>query len=122
MEELFLTAISSHFRFNVRGSITTEDLFNLCDDDLRKLYHSLKAEAATDDDPFGVETKKARVASLKLKVVTAVIEHRKALRVAAEESAQRSAIRQRALAVKAKREAEALEELSDEELDKLIGV
>lgn len=132
-KNLFELATRCKYRFPYRGQITIEDLWDLRLTDLDSAFKVLKTESKSVFKTLNAEVKKASEESLlKLKtkedeelsnkisivryIVSAKLEEQK---IRENEKANKE-MKQKLLAIKARREEAALENFSDEELDKMI--
>ena len=122
MEKIFETAIRNKYRFNYRGVITTEDLWDLDVKELDCIYKGLmstKKESETES----LLTKKTTntVLDHKIEIVKYIFGVKVEEAKAAEQRAENAAKKQKILAILARKQDAELENKSAEELEKLIA-
>lgn len=119
MENIFINASRKKYRFNYKGSITTEDLWDLPVTELDKIYKSLRAKAkmAADEESLLTEKSAADTELMEQIEIVKYIVSTKVAETEARKSAQAKAQqKQRILDLIAKKQDEELEGKSVDEL------
>lgn len=121
-ENLFEAAVRSKYRFPFKGSITTEDLWDLSVQDLDRVFKALNAEAkqSQEESLLKVRDKQAEILDRKIEIVKHIVAVRQAEIAAMKEAADKKAQKQRILEIIAKKEDDALQNMSVEELQKMV--
>jgi len=126
---IFASATRKKVRFDHKGSISIEELWDLKLADLKSVYQSLTAQLTKDggeDNIFGdtgkskEEIEKAELLSLKIEIVKQIAAVKKEENDARDKEAANKALTQKILGIKAKRADAALLDASDEELDAIL--
>lgn len=123
MENKFINASRRKYRFNYKGQITTEDLWDLPVSALDSIYKSLRAEAKASDEEeslLAANTKTDTELDEKINIVKYIVSCKMKEadeRKAAAEQAQK---RQKILDLIDRKQNEALENLSIEELTRML--
>lgn len=121
MEKLFETASKKKIRFNYRGVITTEDLWDLDVTALDYIYKNLMiAKKESETESLLEEKKTNSILELQIEIVKHIFEAKVEERKAAELQAENAAKKQKILAILARKQDAELENKSTEELEKLI--
>lgn len=123
METKFINASRRKYRFNYKGQITTEDLWDLPMSALDSIYKSLRAEAKASDEEeslLAANTKTDTELDEKIDIIRYIVSCKMKEadeRKAAAEQAQK---RQKILDLIDRKQNEALENLSVEELTRML--
>lgn len=122
MENIFEKATREKLRFPYRGNATVEDLWDLNPEALDKIYGKLRAQQRTveTDSLRGCDAKGDVILALQIAVVTKVFQVKQAEREAREAAATRKAEKQKILEIIARKQDQALEGKSLEELTKMV--
>lgn len=119
MTNIWVECLKNKFRFEFKGLISTEDLFDLTLADLDAIYKSLKKEekdlqgdSLLDND----ENPKVREVEVKIEVVKAVFDMKKAEIARAERALANKAQKDKILAIIEDKENQELSEKSIDEL------
>lgn len=122
--ELYEKALREDWRFPYKGleGADIKDLWKLTIPSLKKLYMELRNSLVdtTGSDIFDTETPADRLTRLKIELVERVAQVKKEEAKAKLEAKEKREIKQNLLAIKAKKEQEKYENMSEEELDKLL--
>ena len=122
MEKLFETASKMKVRFNYRGVITTEDLWDLDVKALDYIYKQLMVAKKESETESLLEEKKTNtILEIQIEIVKHIFNVKVEERKAAELKAENDAKKQKILAILARKQDAELESKSVEELQKLIG-
>ena len=121
MEKLFETASRMRVRFNYRGVITTEDLWDLDVRALDYIYKQLMVAKKESETESLLEEKKTNpILEVQIEVVKHIFNVKVEERKAAELQAENAAKKQKILAILARKQDAELENKSAEELEELI--
>lgn len=119
MTNIWVECLKNKFRFEFKGLISTEDLFDLTLADLDAIYKSLKKEEKDlqGDSLLGNdENPKVREVEVKIEVVKAVFDMKKAEIARAERALANKAQKDKILAIIEDKENQELSEKSIDEL------
>jgi hypothetical protein len=121
-KNLFELATRCKYRFPYRGQITIEDLWDLHPTDLDSVFKTLNAEAkkVSEESLLKLKAKEDEELSDKIAIVRYIVSVKLEEQKIREKEKANKETKQKLLAIKAKREEAALENISDEELDKMI--
>nr|DAH47315.1 MAG TPA: hypothetical protein [Bacteriophage sp.] len=122
-KNLFELATRCKYRFPYRGQITIEDLWDLHPTDLDSVFKTLNAEAkkASEESLLEPKTEKDEELSNKIEIIKYIVSTKLAEQAAKESEKANKEKKQKLLAIKARREEAALENISDEQLNKMIN-
>ncbi len=122
-KNLFELATRCKYRFPYRGQITIEDLWDLRPTDLDSVFKTLNAEAkkASEESLLEPKTEKDEELSNKIEIIKYIVSTKLAEQAAKESEKANKEKKQKLLAIKARREEAALENISDEQLNKMIN-
>ena len=119
--ELFINATRANYQFPFRGMINVIDLWDLSLTNLDSVFKTLNAEAKKSEEEslLNTKSKEDEEISNKIEIVKYIVKlDEKKKREDAKKNAE---MRQRLLEIKAKRQDAALENMSDEDLDKALA-
>lgn len=121
-KNLFELATRYKYRFPYRGKITIEDLWDLRLADLDSVFKTLNAEVkkASEESLLKLKTKEDEELSNKIAIVRYIVSAKLEEQKIREKEKTNKEMKQKLLAIKARREEAALENISDEELDNMI--
>jgi len=120
---LFEVATRNNYQFPFRGLINVIDLWDLSLTNLDSVFKILNAEVKKSEEESLLNTKSKEDEELynKIEIVKYIVGVKLAEKEAKEYEKKNREMKQRLLAIKAKRQNEALENLSDEDLDRAIA-
>lgn len=120
---LFEVATRNNYQFPFRGLINVIDLWDLSLTNLDSVFKVLNAEIKKSEEESLLNTKSKEDEELsnKIEIVKYIVGVKLAEKEAKEDEKKNREMKQRLLAIKAKRQNEALENLSDEDLDRAIA-
>ena len=122
MEKIFETASKMKVRFNYRGVITTEDLWDLDVKALDYIYKQLMVAKKESETESLLEEKKTNpILEVQIEIVKYIFDVKVEERKAAELRDENAAKKQKILAILARKQDAELENKSAEELEKLIA-
>ena len=110
-ENLFEGAVRAKYRFPFKGQITAEDLWDLSLQDLDRVFKALNAEAKQSDEES---------LHRKIEIVKHIVAVKQAEIQAIKAAADKKAQKQRIMEIIAKKEDEALQNMTKEELMKMV--
>lgn len=122
-KNLFELATRCKYRFPYRGQITIEDLWDLRLADLDSVFKTLNAEAkrASEESLLKLKAKEDEELSDKIAIVRYIVSVKLEEHKIREKEKANKETKQKLLAIKARREEAALENISDEQLNKMIN-
>jgi hypothetical protein len=122
-KNLFELATRCKYRFPYRGQITIEDLWDLHPTELDTIFKTLNAEAkkVSEESLLELKTKEDEELSNKITIVRYIVYAKLEDQKIRENEKANKDRKQKLLAIKARREEAALENISDEQLDKMIN-
>ena len=120
---LFEVATRNNYQFPFRGLINVIDLWDLSLTNLDSVFKVLNAEVKKSEEEslLNTKTKEDEEISNKIEIVKYIVGVKLAEKEAKEDEKKNREMKQRLLAIKVKRQNEALENLSDEDLDRAIA-
>ena len=122
-ERLFELATRNKMRFPFKGMISVEDLWDLSLTNLDSVFKTLNAEAKKSEEEslLNTKSKEDEEISNKIEIVKYIVSVKLDEKKKREDAKKNAEMRQRLLEIKAKRQDAALENMSDEELDKTLA-
>ena len=123
MADIFFNALKNKYRFNYRGVLTTEDLFNLDVKDLDAIYKSLKKFQRESDEEslLQKEKKENKILNDKIAIIRTIVEDKMIQKDKAKKAAQKKAQNQKILEILADKKNEDLKSKSVEELQAMLA-
>ena len=120
---LFEVATRNNYQFPFRGMINVIDLWHLSPTNLDSVFKTLNAESkkSQEESLLVTKTKEDEEISNKIGIVKYIVGVKLAEKKAREDAKKNAEKRQRLLEIKAKRQDAALENMSDEELNKALA-
>lgn len=120
---LFEVATRENYLFPFKGMINVIDLWNLSLTNLDSVFKTLNAEVKKSEEEslLNAKTKEDEELTNKIEIIKYIVSKKLAEKEARENEKKNKEKRQRILEIKAKRQDEALENMSDEDLDKLLA-
>ena len=122
MTDLFKVATKKKYRFNFKGQLTVEDLWELSVEDLDKIYKTLKSQQRNSQEESLLQTasKEDRELSNKIDIIKTIFTDKLIAREKALKVAEKKAQNQRILEIMADKQDAALKEKSLEELQNML--
>lgn len=121
---IFENATRKKYRFEYKGLITVEDLWDLSLTELDKIYKSLKikVKAAKEEESLLVsESKEDIEINEQIEIIRYIVNIKRSENEAARNAKENAQRKQKIMDIIAKKQNEALENLSVEELTKLLN-
>lgn len=121
--ELFINATRNNYQFPFRGMINVIDLWDLSLTNLDSVFKTLNAEAKKSEEEslLNTKSKEDEEVSNKIEIVKYIVSVKLDEKKKREDAKKNDEMRQRLLEIKAKRQDAALENMSDEDLDKALA-
>ena len=121
--ELFINATRNNYQFPFRGMISVIDLWDLSLTNLDSVFKTLNAEAKKSEEEslLNTKSKEDEEISNKIEIVKYIVSVKLDEKKKREDAKKNAEMRQRLLEIKAKRQDAALENMSDEDLDKALA-
>lgn len=120
---LFEVATRENYLFPFKGMINVIDLWDLSLTNLDSVFKTLNAEVKKSEEEslLNAKTKEDEDLTNKIEIIKYIVNKKLAEKEARENEKKNKEKRQRILEIKAKRQDEALENMSDEDLDKMLA-
>ena len=121
--ELFINATRNNYQFPFRGMINVIDLWDLSLTNLDSVFKTLNAEVKKSEEEslLNTKSKEDEEISNKIEIVKYIVSVKLDEKKKRENAKKNAEMRQRLLEIKAKRQDAALENMSDEDLDKALA-
>lgn len=121
--ELFINATRNNYQFPFRGMINVIDLWDLSLTNLDSVFKTLNAEVKKSEEEslLNTKSKEDEEVSNKIEIVKYIVSVKLDEKKKREDAKKNAEMRQRLLEIKAKRQDAALENMSDEDLDKALA-
>lgn len=123
MADLFKIATKRKYRFNFRGVITVEDLWDLKVEELDSIYKSLKSKQkdASEESLLQTVSKEDKELNNKIEIIKAIVTDKLSAKERAQKAAAQRAQNQRILEIMADKQDAELKEKSVEELQAMLA-
>ena len=120
---LFEVATRENYLFPFKGMINVIDLWDLSLTNLDSVFKTLNAEAKKSEEEslLNTKSKEDEEISNKIEIVKYIVSVKLDEKKKREDAKKNAEMRQRLLEIKAKRQDAALENMSDEDLDKALA-
>ena len=121
--ELFINATRNNYQFPFRGTINVIDLWDLSLTNLDSVFKALNAEVKKSEEEslLNTKSKEDEEISNKIEIVKYIVGVKLDEKKKRENAKKNAEMRQRLLEIKAKRQDAALENMSDEDLNKALA-
>lgn len=121
--ELFINATRNNYQFPFRGMVNVIDLWDLSLTNLDSVFKTLNAEAKKSEEEslLNTKSKEDEEISNKIEIIKYIVSVKLDEKKKREDAKKNAEMRQRLLEIKAKRQDAALENMSDEDLDKALA-
>lgn len=123
MADLFKVAAKKKYRFNYKGSITVEDLWDLSVEELDSIYKRLKAQQRNNSEESLLQSisKEDKELTNKIDIIKTIVADKLIAKERALKVAEKKAQNQRILEIMADKQDAALKEKSLEELQAMLA-
>jgi len=120
---MFEKASRLKLRFDYKGVATVEDLWDISMVGLNKVFQGLNAELKVSKEESLLETRdtKDKVLELKVEIIKHIASVRQAEKEAIKNASKRKAKKEKLLEIIAKKQDQSLEQMSVEDLTKLVN-
>lgn len=124
MSDLFKVAAKKKYRFNFKGQITVEDLWDLSVEDLDKIYGNLMSQKnnTSKESLLQEVSKEDEELSNKIEIIKIIVADKLAEKDMAIKAAEKKAQNQRILEIIADKQDASLKEKSIEELQAMLNL
>lgn len=121
--ELFINATRNNYQFPFRGMVDVIDLWDLSLTNLDSVFKTLNAEVKKSEEEslLNTKSKEDEEISNKIEIVKYIVSVKLDEKKKREDAKKNAEMRQRLLEIKAKRQDAALENMSDEDLDRALA-
>lgn len=121
--DMFELAAKWKIRFNYRGVLTVEDLFDISLEDLDAIFKSLnlRYKASKEESLLEVRSSEDKKLELQINLIKYIVQVKKALAAKRLAAAEKKQKRETLLALKADAENKALKEKSVEDINKMLA-
>ena len=122
-EKMFELAVRNKFRFPFKGSISTEDLWDLSVEDLDSIFKNLNLQIkkSNEESLLGSKTKEDEILDLKIKIIKYIVSVKLAEKEAKIKAKENKEKKQKILAILAAKQEKDLESKSIEELTEMLN-
>lgn len=123
MADLFKIAAKRKYRFNYKGLITVEDLYDLTIEELDKIYKNLKVQQRNNSEESLLQTisKEDKELNNKIEIIKVIVADKLAAKEKAQKAVEQRAQRQRILEIMEDKKDAALKEKTIEELQAMMS-
>lgn len=120
---MFKVAVKEKFRFPFRGMVSVEDLFDLSIQQLDSVFKSLNSQVKQSNEESLLETKTKQDSELDIKIaiVKEIFAEKVEERNAALQERENAEKKQKILSILNKKQDQALEDASEEELKEMLS-
>lgn len=120
---MFETATRNKFRFPFKGQISVEDLWDLSLENLDTVFKTLNAQVklASEESLLDEKDREVEIVEQKIAIVKHIVKVKRAEIANRQDAAKRREQKQKLMALIAKKEDEALDGLTAEELKKMLA-
>ena len=122
MDNLLVLALKNKYRFNFKGIVSVEDLFDLSLEDLDKIHRDLnrQAKASSEESLLSKKTNSDEVLDNKIEIVKYIFNIKKTEQEERVREASRKVEREKIMAILATKKEESLANKTEEELEEML--
>lgn len=123
VENIFEYATRNKVRFPYKGSVSVEDLWDLSVTELDKVFKTLNSQRkqSQEESLLNTKSKEDEIVNVQIAIVKHIVGVKLAEKEAREKTAENRAKKQKIMAIMAARDEKALENASDEDLQKMLA-
>lgn len=123
VENIFEYATRNKIRFPYKGSVSVEDLWDLSVTELDKVFKTLNSQRkqSQEESLLNTKSKEDEIVDVQIAIVKHIVAVKLAEKEAREKAAENKAKKQKIMAIMAARDEKALENASDEDLQKMLA-
>lgn len=123
VENIFEYATRNKVRFPYKGSVSVEDLWDLSVTELDKVFKTLNSQRkqSHEESLLNTKSKEDEIVDVQIVIVKHIVAVKLAEKETREKAAENKAKKQKIMAIMAARDEKALENASDEDLQKMLA-
>ena len=123
VENIFEYATRNKVRFPYKGSVSVEDLWDLSVTELDKVFKTLNSQRkqSQEESLLNTKSKEDEIVDVQIAIVKHIVAVKLAEKEAREKATENKAKKQKIMAIMAARDEKALENASDEDLQKMLA-
>lgn len=123
VENIFEYATRNKVNFPYKGNVWVEDLWDLSVTELDKVFKTLNSQKkqSQEESLLNTKSKEDEIAKVQIDIVKHIVAVKLAEKEAKEKAAENKAKKQKIMAIMAARDEKALENASDEDLQKMLS-
>lgn len=123
VENIFEYATRNKMRFPYKGNVSVEDLWDLSVTELDKVFKTLNSQRkqSQEESLLNTKSKEDEIVDIQIAIVKHIVAVKLAEKEAREKAAENKAKKQKIMAIMAARDEKALENASDEDLQKMLA-
>lgn len=123
VENIFEYATRNKMRFPYKGSVSVEDLWDLSVTELDKVFKILNSERkqSQEESLLNTKSKEDEIVDIQIAIVKHIVAVKLAEKEAREKAVENKVKKQKIMAIMAARDEKALENASDEDLQKMLA-
>lgn len=123
VENIFEYATRNKVSFPYKGNVWVEDLWDLSVTELDKVFKTLNSQRkqSQEESLLNTKSKEDEIVDVQIAIVKHIVAVKLAEKEAREKAAENKAKRQKIMAIMAARDEKALENASDEDLQKMLS-
>lgn len=123
VENIFEYAVRNKVRFPYKGVVSVEDLWDLSVAELDKVFKALNSQRkqSQEESLLNTKSKEDEVVDIQIEIVKHIVSVKLAEKEAREKASENRAKKQKIMAIMAARDEKALENASDEDLQKMLA-
>lgn len=123
VENIFEYATRNKMRFPYKGSVSVEDLWDLSVTELDKVFKTLNSQRkqSQEESLLNTKSKEDEIVDIQIAIVKHIVAVKLVEKEAREKAAENKAKKQKIMAIMAARDEKALENASDEDLQKMLA-
>jgi len=123
VENIFEYATRNKVRFPYKGSVSVEDLWDLSVTELDKVFKTLNSQRrqSQEESLLNTKSKEDEIVDIQIDIAKHIVTVKLAEKEAREKAAENKVKKQKIMAIMAARDEKALENASDEDLQKMLA-
>lgn len=123
VENIFEYATRNKMRFPYKGSVSVEDLWDLSVTELDKVFKTLNSQRkqSQEESLLNTKSKEDEIVDIQIAIVKHIVAVKLEEKEAREKAAENKAKKQKIMAIMAARDEKALENASNEDLQKMLA-
>lgn len=123
VKNIFEYVTRNKVRFPYKGNVSVEDLWDLSVTELDKVFKTLNSQRkqSQEESLLNTKSKEDEITDVQIAIVKHIVDVKLAEKEAKEKAAENKAKKQKIMAIMAARDEKALENASDEDLQKMLA-